>query len=379
MSSVLSGTPTVARLAAHARHGHCPTASVAFSERADLDRLLRGTPLEPAFGQSPFAFSRGTRFEALVKDDKGDGHCSYAPLLALLRDELGFKATEVATINLRALHPGRNRRAMAERARETRRLLAEIASGDPAAANFIDGAVFERAVGGRIAYYEADGIAFRVGDQLHVLEIKSFPIVDDQAWDPQALASALDQGAMYILLVREILADLGHDPETVSTALALVCPRNVGLSPCLHVKETRQRMERIAQLLAAVPDQAAVRAGHPGLDAAAVLERIGDEDRDPDERLADLDSLCATVGTEFGPACDGCGLSRYCRSRAFDAAAVELLDSAAGRELVGVPNLTRAAALAAGMPPSPPEAPAAAELVRVAALRDQARTRAMPA
>jgi len=376
MSTPLS--PTVSRLAGYSSHGQCPMAGLAFAEGVDLDKLLAGTPLAAAFGQSGFAFARGTTFEARVKDDQGDGHCRYGPLLELLREHLDFELSDVRTINLRTLHPGKSREAMAARAKETRRLLREMARCKEAPPNLIDGAVLEETVGGRTAYYEADGIAFRLRAQLVIIEIKSFPIVDGQAADPQALASALDQGALYILLTRRTLASEGFPPELVSTRMALVCPQNVGMRPCLHLKEVERRMRRIEALLESVPELAAVRASLGGLDATAVFETVSNRRRSADDRLRELHGLCDAVGTVFGPSCDGCGMYRFCREREFHAGSPNLLDEAASRELVGIPNLTRASALAAGAEPTPVEAPAARALAAIAALRDDALARVPP-
>jgi hypothetical protein len=365
-------SPTVARLASYARHGQCQMAGLAFAEGVDLAKLLAGTELAAAFGQSGFAFARGITFEARVKEDQGEGVCRYGPLLALLREHLDFDLSDVRTLNLRLLHPGRSREAMAARAEETRRLLREMAQNREAPPNLIDGAVLKETVGGRTAYYEADGIAFRLRSQLVIIEIKSFPIVDGQAADPQALASAFDQGALYILLTRRTLANDGFPPELVSTRMALVCPQNVGMRPCLHLKDVERRMHRIEALLESVPSLEQVRGSLGGLNASTVFEAVADQDRSPGDRLGDLHSLCDAVGTEFGPGCDGCGMYRFCRERAFHAGSIDLLDEAAARELVGIPNLQRAAALAAGAEATAAEAPAARALAATAALRDTA-------
>ncbi|MGH2968264.1 MAG: hypothetical protein ACRDK0_04245, partial [Solirubrobacteraceae bacterium] len=126
-------------------------------------------------------------------------------MLELLRDELGFDISQARTANLRALHPpppphllATDKRHLAARAADTRRLVGEIARGVPGCVNFIDGAVLSATVGGQTAFYETDGLAFRLGGQLRIVEIKSFPKVDGQV-DPAALASALDQGALYTL------------------------------------------------------------------------------------------------------------------------------------------------------------------------------------
>ena len=61
--------------------------------------LPTGTAYEMPFGASPFHFSRGETFEALVKRDR------YGLLLALLRDQLGFAVVDAKVIDLRSAYP----------------------------------------------------------------------------------------------------------------------------------------------------------------------------------------------------------------------------------------------------------------------------------
>ena len=52
-----------------------------------------------------------------------------------------------------------------------------MAEGREDACNLIDGGALQWDFGGAIARLEADGIAWRIGDTIRVVEIKSFPIV----------------------------------------------------------------------------------------------------------------------------------------------------------------------------------------------------------
>jgi hypothetical protein len=367
-----AAAPTVARLASFANHGHCPTASLAFAEGYDLDRVLQGTDFADPFGQSQFMFERGRMFERLVKQDAGDGHCRYGPLIELLREHLGFQAPDARVANLRQ-QLGAD---MDARAKRTRQLLREMADGRDGAANVVDGAVLQATVAGMVANYEADGLAFRLGGQLRVVEIKSFPVVDGRA-DEVALAAALDQGALYILLVRLALDAEGLDPELVSDELVLITPRNVGLSPTLHLRKVTARMGRIRRLLDDVP--VAVPASQSGAGNgtrfADVAPRRG---RDAQDRIEAALDICDDVGTEFGAACQGCGMYRLCRDRAFRDGAIELAGDQVARRLAGVASLDRASDLADGALPTPMETPAAASLVQTAALHADALARRLP-
>jgi hypothetical protein len=366
-----AAAPTVARLADFANHGHCPTASLAFAEGYDLDRVLQGTAYADPFGQSEFMFERGRMFERLVKQDAGDGHCRYGPLLELLREHLGFDTPDARIVNLRQ-ELGTD---MEARARRTRRLLREMAEGREGFANIVDGAVLQATVAGHVANYEADGLAFRLGGRLRVVEVKSFPVVDGQA-DPVALAAALDQGALYIHLVRMALDAESLDPDLVSDKLVLVTPRNVGLTPTLHERGVGARIARIRLLLDKVPNEApATGAEGAPVRFAEVAPRQG---RRAEERIDAAFSICEDVGNEFGAACQGCGMYRLCRDRAFGIGAPELAGDSVARELAGVADLDRAAKLADGALPTPMEAPAARALSRAADLHAEALVRSLP-
>ena len=374
----MSASRSVAALAAFTEVAACPTARAAFTQGVDLDGLLAGTGYDAAFGQSEYAFARGTRFEAIVKGDRGNGVCSYGPMLELLRDDLGFDISQARAANLRALHPpppphrlATDKRHLVARAADTRRLVGEIARAVPGCVNFIDGAVLSATVGGQEAFYETDGLAFRLGGQLRIVEIKSFPKVDGQV-DAAALASALDQGALYTLLVERLLADLGLEASLVSRRLVLICPRNVAMTPCLSERDVSARMRRIERLLDGIPSAGAQPVA-PFADAARATGRT------VIERVAALEQICDQVGTCYGDACQSCGMLRLCRERAHASGDVRSLGERRARELAGVPTLQRAVALAGGSTPTTPEVGAARTLRAVATLRDSALTRTVPA
>src|SRR5215469_13026023 len=94
-------SPTVRVLASYASHTDCNLASLGFAARVDFDRLLIGTKFQAPFGRSPFAFSRGTNFERLLREN------NYATALRLLQEKMEFAATDartISTINLRQRH-----------------------------------------------------------------------------------------------------------------------------------------------------------------------------------------------------------------------------------------------------------------------------------
>ena len=59
-------------------------------------------------------------------------------------------------------------------------------------------------VGGHLAYLEPDVVAFQVSGKFHVIEIKSFAVIDGQA-DEESVAAAAMQAAAYILALQDLL------------------------------------------------------------------------------------------------------------------------------------------------------------------------------
>ena len=219
-------------LSAAAAHGDCRFAMVGLATRTDLDKLCDGTYFEVAFGQDPQAFQRGQTFERLVKD------FGYGALIQLLREKAGFPMTSVRIADLRSQAPP-NTEGLRQRAAETRRLLRKIARNADDAPNIIDGAVLTCAIAGRIAYFEADGLAAATAQRLRVVEVKSFPITDGQC-DEEKLGSACDQAAWYALLGRRELLEEGLQPDVISDEGFIILPEGVGLKPTMLARISRR-------------------------------------------------------------------------------------------------------------------------------------------
>jgi hypothetical protein len=362
-------SPTVRVLAAYAQHTDCRLAALGFAAGVNFDRLLVGTRYQMPFGQSPFAIGRGLSFEKMLRDN------NYAATLDLLRPVLSLPSSGVRFANLRQGYlSGPNR--MPLRARDTSALLARIIAGDPLAPHLVDGAVLAASVGGLPAYFEADALAALAGAEIRVTEVKSFPKVDERV-DPDKLAAALDQVAIYILLTREEIARLGGDPELlVSDRALLITPRNVGLTPTLSEQRVEARVRRVRRLLEAVPQASDISAAAP---AGVSFGPIADPKADEARRIDLLHNLADRVGTAYEPAClSNCGNARFCRARAFRDGSPCLSGTATLRLLPGVSNLGRAEELTRGTTPTPAEAPAAEMLERAGRLYDDAAS-TMPA
>lgn len=350
----------VRELARFAANSTCNLANVGFAARVDFDKLLERTRFEAPFGQSPFAFRRGNRFEDMLRQD---GH---APLLKLLGDTFGYDVSAAKVANLRRDYP-RSTAGFAARATKTSELVQDLVRDAKDAPNLIDGAVLGRTIGGVQAYFEADAVAAHFGQPIHVGEIKSFPTVDGQA-DPEKIGAAVAQVSIYILLLRELVARLGGEPEKVSTNALLITAKNTGLQPTLHVKPVGREVDRAARILDHAPKvedvAAALSAKTPSFAAVATGEEAARIDR--------LAEIADAVGVDYRPSClSSCGLSRFCRERAHHAGDPCRVGGQLVRLLPGVASIDRVTHLVAGHEPSPGEAPVAEQLRRAAALRAQ--------
>lgn len=353
-------SPNVRALAKYAANAECPLAVVGFAARVDFDRLLTGTRYEVPYGQSPFAFRRGERFEERLRQD---GH---APMLGLFREHLGFDVSEARVANVRG--GARSRAGMERRADQTADLVKRIVSGSADAPNLLDGAVLTRDVAGVRSYFEADAVAARFDEPIRVGEVKSFPSVDGQA-DPEKVGAAIAQVSIYILLLQELVARVGGDPDrTVSKKALIITPKNTGLQPTLCVKAVDRHVDRARRILDAAPDAReiadALPAGVPSFEE--VSSRAAPEKR----RVERACEIADRVGTLYRPGClSGCGMSRLCRERSHATGDPLVVGGQLQRLLPGVESMDRAHALANGKRPRDGEKAVAEQLVRAQRLR----------
>src|SRR5690606_8112423 len=87
---------------------------------------------------------------------------------------------------------------MDARARRTDEVLAKIAGGESDAPHIVDHPVLRFDLAGAVVNLEPDALAFRVGEKLELVEIKSYPIIDGQA-DPGKLSATAGQAAVYLM------------------------------------------------------------------------------------------------------------------------------------------------------------------------------------
>ncbi|WP_431974298.1 hypothetical protein [Micromonospora haikouensis] len=330
----------------------CDRRAVLDSAGADKPGLAERVGFPARFGQSRFAITRGNAFEAQVKADGG------AELLRLVAERLGVDPGGPATwTDLGAEDRGDPPDATGQlgRAGRSRAALAAAApagADDPAA--LFDHPLLGLDVAGQRVHLEPDLVAARLAGRFHVVEIKSFPVIDGQA-DPGKVAAAAIQSAVYVLALRELLAAEGHDAALVSSDVVLVCPRDFANRPVASLVDVRKqllvlrrqldRMARVDDLLARLP-----------------ADFTADPSADPERLRRSL----ASVPARYAPDClAACELAYFCRHET--RAETTALGRPVREALGGVATVAEVLALAAGSDPGAPEQAEAAALLRAAA------------
>lgn len=358
----------------------CHRRAVLDAAGVDKPRLAEHIGFPARFGQSRFAITRGNAFERQVKADGG------VELLRLLRERLGLPIPDAAYTDLddgrpdpttqtadtdtdADAVPARPAETNEERYERSRHLLGE-AAGSPASGDALifDHPLLRLEVAGQPVYLEPDLIAFRVDGRFHVVEIKSFPVIDGQA-DPSKVSAAAVQAAVYVLAMRQLLTEAGHDPAIVSHDVLLVCPRDFTNEPVAALIDVRKqlstlrrqltRMARVDEVVAALPadltfDLAPDRAGRPSRSPAA------------------LTTALSVVEARYAPDClASCELAFFCRHEA--RGQTGSLGKSVREELGGVERVPTVLALASGeLAPADGQAEAAAMLQAAARLRAEA-------
>lgn len=322
----------------------CNRRAVLDAAGIDKPRLAERIGFPAAFGQSRFALARGTAFEAMLKADGCE----------LLRSVLGRPAeTRIAYDDL-----GEDRDdTLPARHARTREMLA----GGMADAALLDHPLLTLDVAGQRVFLEPDLIAYQDNGLLRVVEIKSFAIVDGQA-DAAKVSAAAVQAAVYVIALRTLFAELGHDEALVSHEAVLVCPENFSLRPTAVVLDVRKQMSTLRRQLARLASVSSLVAAlpeHVTFDTAAPVE--------------DLLASLASITARYAPEClSTCELSGYCRDES--AGTLAALGRPVREALGGIETVAEALALAGGRTPEPDLAEAAALLREAARLRSEALT-----
>jgi hypothetical protein len=338
------------------------TANPACARRAVLDAagvdkalLAQRVGYEPRFGQSPFALAREQAFHSLVKWG------GYAELIRLLREQLSVPVAEAQVTDLNEV--GGNA-SLHVRERETRRLIAHVASGREVRL-ILDRPVLTLEVAGQTAYLEPDALTHRIGGKFYVVLIRSFAAIDGQA-DPAAVAEAAKQAAVYVLALRRAFETTGLSTEQISHEFMLVCPKDFSNRPYGRLIDLRQELDALRFQLSRLRRAEDLAAQLP---ATATL----DTDRGADELSASIEALDAS----YTPTClSFCEMARYCRDEAEACASPARLGSGVRNDLPGIDSTRVALDYLDGVA-APGEAEAeAADLLRAAARLRRLRRRA---
>ncbi|MEW2381451.1 hypothetical protein AB0873_05070 [Micromonospora sp. NPDC047707] len=331
----------------------CARRAVLDCAGVDKQRLAAYIDHPARFGQSRFAITRGNAFEAQVKAN------GCAELLRLLRELLDLEIQEVAYDDLESVA---GREGNDVRYARARTLLTRAAAEPDRAGTLFDHPLLRLDVAGQQAYLEPDLIAFQHAGRFHVVEIKSFAVIDGQA-DPGKVAAAAIQSAVYVLAMRKLLEEAGHDPEVVSHDVVLVCPRDFSNQPMAVLVDVRKqlavlrrqlsRMTRIDALLAELPATLS-------FDLAA--DGTGVPTRSPQSLIDALQEVEARYSPECLAACE---LAYFCRHEARGCTAA--LGKSVREELGGIERVETALAIARDERAPAEDQAEAAELLRAAA------------
>jgi hypothetical protein len=341
-------------ISALAANPGCARRALMDAAGVDKQKIAAHLGYPAPFGQSRFAITRGNAFEARLKEDGA------ARLLTLLREHVNLDVSEVGYTDLGDVAGNPSRELRHVRTRQG------LTGPDYAPRTLFDHPLLRLRVGGRHAYLEPDLIALRLDGGFHVIEIKSFAVIDGQA-DPGKVAAAAIQSAVYVRALRDLLTDAGGDPGRVSHETILVAPRDFASQPVAASLDVRRqlgvldrqltRMTKIADLVEAYP-------------LSLTFDLDPDRDGTPRRPPEELTAAVATVPASYAPEClTTCELCFACRAEA--AGRTGALGKAVREDLGGIEYNAQALALARGQLPSPERAEIAVQLLRAAQLREQ--------
>jgi hypothetical protein len=334
----------------------CARRAVLDTAGVDKDRLARQVGFPAPFGQSQFAITRGNAFEAQLKAD------GCAELLALLRETLGLELTEAAYTDLENVGG-----VDGQDVRHTYSVqnLARAAHGRDEAGTLFDHPLLRLPVAGQDVYLEPDLVAFQHGGVFHVVEIKSFAVIDGQA-DPAKVAAAAIQSAVYVLALRRLLdqADpAGAAGSAVSAEVVLVCPENFSNRPVATLVDVRKQLIVLEHQLARLTR---VQTLLDLLPAGLSLDLAPDQNGNPTRSGAELAAALGALDARYAPGClSSCELGFYCRNES--AGRTEALGTSVREQLGGVETVAEALAIADGSWTVPDDQAEAAAALRTSA------------
>jgi hypothetical protein len=335
-------------ISALAANPGCPRRALLDASGTDKQKVAAHAGFPARFGQSRFAITRGNAFESMVKAD-GAG-----PLLALLREQVGLP---VPSAHYHDMNEAGGQRDSQLRHQRTRQLLS---AADPADRTLFDHPLLRLRVGGRFAYLEPDLLALHHDGMYHVVEIKSFPVIDGQA-DPAKVAAAAIQSAVYVHALRDLLGD----EDKVHHETILVAPRDFSSRPVATRLDVRRQLGVLRRQLARIANVADLLDGYQ---ETLTFDLAPDGAGRPRRPAAELRAAIGAVDANYTPDCLAtCELCFLCRDEA--AATTGALGKDVREDLGGIEHVAAALDLARGGIPEHDQAEAAVQLMRAASLR----------
>ena len=296
--------------------------------------------------QSPYAIARGNQFETQVTDN------GMASVLSLARKHLGLEIPEarekdLSAASVRLEFPGiRRERVNNHRARLTRRYVKQMLTRPELGINLLRHGMTELNFGGELAYLEQDVLAFTVRGRIHVVEIKSYPMIDGRA-DPSKASATGRQAAVYVLSLQELAESLGAAPDVVDTKVMIVLPENLSFRPTAAVIDTQLQVRRLRRQLADVPRAAAIVDALPLGTALPPMPDISNA-REAAAAQTSVREALAQLPPRFGDGCIRCPLFRFCRDEAEHQQTVARLGNVVAGDCGNITTVRAALDFAAG-------------------------------
>ncbi|UFS99604.1 hypothetical protein [Nocardia huaxiensis] len=319
----------------------CSRRAVLDAAAVDKAAVAQGLGFPAQFGQSQFAITRGNAFEAMVKAN------GCAELVALLRAKLGLTIPEVAYDDLNSVGDNTGNNVRYQR---TRQLVARaLKTGE---GTLFDHPMLRLEIAGAPAFLEPDLVAVQIDGLFHIVEIKAFAVIDGQA-DPEQVAAAARQSAVYVRALRELVEELGESPDRVSHNVILVCTKDFTNRPTAELVDVRKQLAVITRQLSrltSIKDLVEI------LPAGMTFE--------PGE---DLGKAVGAVPGRYAPECmSSCELAFFCRNESRACGSVDMLGRGVCDQLGGIDSIGMVLALADGSMPAGEEHADIARVLRFA-------------
>lgn len=343
-----STNPNARRVASALEAPGCHRRTVLDASAVDLDKLGALITGEQRDRQSPFAITRGNKFEASVTDN------GMAVLLALAREHLGLSIPEARQKDLSAAavkleFPGLTPSGLNERRTLiTRQYVQQMLSVPNAAVNLLRHPMTSIDFGGRSVFLEQDALAFVADGRIHVTEIKSFACIDGQA-DPEKASATVRQAAVYVLSLQNLVESLGSSRDAVDTRVLIVLPQNLSFRATGIVVNVEMQVRRLRRQLAAVPRVIDILNGVPPGIKLPAAPTAGASVHEVEAASALAREALSHIPPRFGDGCVACPLFKACREEALNQRLVARLGNAVAGLCGDVTTINAALALSTGM------------------------------